>query len=157
VGGTEALEHEARGATEAEFLAAHPHPFLVFDAPDDEDELQFMTELGNAPRARRAVVVAAIQKRGESPFADRISVGRARNSDVVIRHASVSKLHAHFRNADDAMTLTDVGSHNGTRVESAALVPHRAERVRPGMTLQFGAVPARMVDAKRAFELLRRG
>ncbi len=154
--GTDALEREAATATEAEFVARHPNAFLSFDAPDEDEDLHFMTELGNVPATKRTVVVAAIQKRGESPFQDRISVGRARNSDVVIRHSSVSKLHAHFRKAPDGLTLTDVGSHNGTKIEGTALVPHRPEAVRPGMTIVVGAIQARVIDSKRAFDLLRR-
>lgn len=153
--GTEELEAEAQASSEAEFVARHPHPFLVFDAPEDDD-LHFMTELGNVPATKKIVLVAPITKRPGSAFPDRISLGRARNSDVVIRSASVSKLHAHFRSTRDGLTLTDVGSHNGTKIDGAKMVPHRAEAVRPGMTLLVGAIAARLVDAKQAYELLRR-
>lgn len=151
----EALEADAAQASEAEFVSRHAHPFLSFEAPDD-DEVHFMTELGNVPSTRKKIVVAAITKREGSPFQDRISIGRARNSDVVIRHSSVSKLHAHFRHEPSGLTLTDVGSHNGTKIDGSPLVPHRPEAVRPGMTLVVGAIAARVIDAKSAYELLRR-
>ncbi len=38
-----------------------------------------------------------IAKSEDSPYSDRFSVGRARNCDIVLRYASISKLHAHFR------------------------------------------------------------
>lgn len=152
---TESLEQEAARVGEAEFVARHPHPFLTFDAPE-EDDLHFMTELGNVPPTRKQIVVASIAKREKSPFPDRISVGRARNSDVVVRHSSVSKLHAHFRKEGAGHTLTDVGSHNGTKADGTALVPHQPVAVRPGMMLVFGAIQARVLDAKSAYDLLRR-
>ncbi len=152
----ESLEREAARCTEAEFVARHPHAFLSFDAPEEDEDLHFMTELGDVPRTRKHVVVAPIAKRAQSPFPDRISVGRARNSDVCIRHSSVSKLHAHFRNEPGGLTLTDVGSHNDTKIGAAPLTPQRAEPVRPGMTIVVGAVQARILDAKAAYEILRR-
>jgi hypothetical protein len=152
---TELLEREAATASEGEFVAKHPHVFLAFDAPEDDD-LHFMTELGNVPATKKTVLVAPIAKRPGSAFPDRISVGRARNSDVVIRSSSVSKLHAHFRATPEGLTLTDVGSHNGTKIDGTKMVPHRAEAVRPGMILLVGSVSARVLDAKQAFDLLRR-
>jgi len=155
--GQQALEAEAGRSTEAEFVQRHPNAFLAFDAPDEDEDLHFMTELGDVPATKKQVVVAPIAKREKSPFPDRISVGRARNSDVVIRHSSVSKLHAHFRkDATSGLTLTDVGSHNGTRIDGTALVPHRPEAVRPGMTLLIGGIQARVLDARAAWDLLRR-
>ena len=77
----ESLEAEAARVSETEFIAHHPHPFLSFDAPEDDEDLHFMTELGNVPATRKQVVVAPITKRDQkSPFQDRISVGRARQS-----------------------------------------------------------------------------
>jgi hypothetical protein len=153
---TEMLEREAGTTSEADFAARHPGPFLAFDAPEDDEDLHFMTELGNVPATRKIVLVVPISKRATGPFQDRISVGRARNSDIVIRHASVSKLHAHFRSGDGGLTLTDVGSHNGTKIQGTPLTPHRPEAVRPGMTLVIGAVTARVLDAKSAYDQLRR-
>lgn len=150
------LEREAASCTETEFVTRHPHAFLAFDAPEDDEDLHFMTELGDVPATRKHVIVAPITKRQSSAFPDRISVGRARNSDVCIRHSSVSKLHAHFRVETSGMTLTDVGSHNGTRIMGTPMVPHRAEAVRPGMSIVVGAVQARLLDAKAAYDLLRR-
>lgn len=156
VDATDLLKLDASRFGEDEFVARHPSAFLSFDAPEDDEDPHFMTELANAPATKKSVVVTAIVKRDKSLFQDRISVGRARNSDIVIRHASVSKLHAHFRTEATGLTLTDVGSHNGTKVGGVALVPHRPEAVRPGMTVVIGAIHVRVLEAKNVYELLRR-
>jgi hypothetical protein len=150
------LEQEAARSTEAEFVARHPTLFVSFDAPEDDEDLHFMTELGDVPATKRAVVVAPIAKRAKSPFQDRISVGRTRNSDIVIRDSSVSKLHAHFRVEGANVTLTDVGSHNGTKVDGTRLVPHQPYPIRVGAMLTVGAVAVRIIDARAAYDTLRR-
>jgi hypothetical protein len=150
------LEQEAARATEDEFVRAHPSFFVMFDAPAEDEDLHFMTELGDVPATKRAIVVAAIAKRSKGPFQDRISVGRARNSDVVVRDSSVSKLHAHFRQEGAGVTLTDIGSHNGTKVDGTRLVPHQPYPIRVGAILTIGAVTVRVIDARTAYDALRR-
>lgn len=56
-------------------------------------------------------------RKARSTFAGTILLGRASSSDVLIDHASISKLHARIRRAaDGAYTITDAGSRNGTWV-----------------------------------------
>src|SRR5262245_1896717 len=97
--------------SEAEFGAAHPGPFPAFDAPPEDDDLHFLTELPNRPANRKNVVVAPIRRRSDRAADDGITLGRARESDVAIRDTSVSKVHACFRLDGGALTLTDLGSH----------------------------------------------
>jgi hypothetical protein len=60
---------------------------------------------------------------------DRISLGRARNCDIVLRDPSVSKLHAHFRVKDDGkFDLVDRLSENGTEINGARLLPTSLRR-----------------------------
>lgn len=149
-------EETAERMTAAQFAAAHPYWFVAYDEPDDEGDLGFRTELAGKPPDTKRLTFAPLTKSARNPYADRISVGRARNSDVVVRHASVSKLHAHFRDADGALTITDVGSHNGTRVDGRLLVAHRPQSVIAGSLVIFGRVEARILTASGAHELLRR-
>jgi len=146
------LEHDAVKMTEAEFAVAHPGPFLAFDVPPEDDDLNFLTEVPGQPATRKNVVVAPIKKRsGEGA----ITVGRASESDVAIRDPSVSKLHAHF--AEGApLVLTDLASHNGTKIDGVALVAHRPTPVKTGSTIEFGSVTTRVIDVHAAYELLRR-
>jgi hypothetical protein len=149
-------EETADRMTAAQFAATHPYWFVSYDEPDEEGELGFRTELAGRPPDTKRLIFAPLTKSQRNPYLDRISVGRARNSDVVVRHASVSKLHAHFREADGALTLTDVGSHNGTRVDGRLLVAHRPQAVAAGSLVLFGRVEARILTATGAHELLRR-
>ncbi|MFO0549375.1 MAG: FHA domain-containing protein [Polyangiaceae bacterium] len=146
-----------------DFIEKYAFWFLELEEPVAESELAFRTELAgrNAvahpqPVARGPIMVVAISKSSRNPYADRISVGRARNSDIVLRHGSVSKLHAHFRYEDGTLSLTDVGSHNGTKLDGAALAPHRPQAVTLGCAVLFGRVHARVLSSAMAYENLRR-
>ena len=101
--------------------------------------------------------VVEVGKRPGNPFPERISVGRANNCDVVLRFPFVSKLHAHFRRRDDEkLELVDLGSQNGTRINSRLLVPHQPESVSASDQLVFGGVNAKLVDAEQLFDLLQK-
>ncbi len=54
---------------------------------------------------------------------DRITVGRGADCDLVLPDAEVSRRHAAFAVSDAAITLHDVGSTNGVRVEGAPVPP----------------------------------
>jgi predicted component of type VI protein secretion system len=72
---------------------------------------------------------------------DRISVGRARNKDIVLRHQSVSKFHCWFE-VDDvgAFYVTDAGSKNATKVNTKTLKARERTHVEPGDVIRFGSV-----------------
>ncbi len=59
----------------------------------DEDGVKLSTD---SKRYR----VFSMVKAARNPWVERISVGRARNNDIVLPHKSVSKLHAHFTKDD---------------------------------------------------------
>jgi hypothetical protein len=133
--------------------------------------LVIAAEAGASPVAFRTIVVSPGEKRPaqsrvdeidevlpiakapENPYPERISVGRARNCDVVLRDGSVSKLHAHFYVEGDALDLVDLESQNGTRVNGRTLAPHERERVLLGDELEFGTVRATIADAGALFDL----
>lgn len=160
-----AWELVAERTSAKDFVDKYAFWFLELEEPVAESELAFRTELAgrNAAAlskgaARGPAVVVAITKSTRNPYADRISVGRARNSDIVLRHGSVSKLHAHFRyDEGGVLSLTDVGSHNGTKIDGAVLAPHRPQSVALGSEVLFGRVHARVLSSAMAYENLRRG
>ncbi|HEY2744705.1 MAG TPA: FHA domain-containing protein [Polyangia bacterium] len=149
------------------FVAAYTHPFLLalsgLDAPPPPARTIRMEggpELMNAIMAERrrlktesgakvGPVVLPVRK-VQSTFPSMITVGRARNNDVVVPDALVSKFHAFFRHLDDGeWGLADAGSANGTKIGDVELAPKgQPERVRSGDKIVFGGVSAfRFVDA----------
>ncbi len=100
--------------------------------------------------------VWVLKKRPGNPFADRVSIGRATNCDVVFRLNHVSKLHAHMLIEDQNARLVDQGSANGTRVNDVALRPQVECSVTPGDTLRFGAIDLTLLDAAAFYDVLRR-
>ncbi|MDB4968146.1 MAG: domain containing protein [Myxococcales bacterium] len=150
----------ARGREE--FVAAFRHPFLLalsgLDAPPPpartvrmEGGAQLMAAL-MAERRRMAAgekfpAVLPVRK-VQTTFPSMITVGRARNNDIVVPDALVSKFHAFFRQVDADWALSDAGSANGTKVGDVALVPKgAAEKVRSGEKITFGVSSFRFVDA----------
>ncbi len=55
-----------------------------------------------------------LAKKPGASFADRITIGRTPNNDVVIDDSSVSRFHAYVRRAGDAWSVADAGSKNGS-------------------------------------------
>lgn len=105
-----------------------------------------------------SIDIVIVDKAPGNPYPERISVGRARNCDIVFRDASISKLHAHFRVVDGDATkleLVDHGSHNGTRVGGQRLKPQTPTPVHVGDAIAFGRVTARLLDAAGLYETLR--
>lgn len=94
--------------------------------------------------------VVEIGKRGDldGAFPERISVGRAANKDIVLRHESVSKFHGWFE-VDSTLTLyvVDAGSTNHTVVRSRQLAARAREPVPPGTAIRFGSIETVVVDA----------
>jgi hypothetical protein len=92
------------------------------------------------PELMRATChVLPLRKRSEAAFLRSVSVGRARNHDIVLRHRSVSKFHGSFDfDEQGRLFVRDANSSNHTFVNGRQ-VSERAE-VRPGDNVQFGSV-----------------
>lgn len=105
-----------------------------------------------------------IKKTARNTWIDWISVGRAGNNDVILRHPSVSKLHARFhiegeRNDEGIRVgdhwLTDVKSTYGTRVGSTQLEPTVPHKLNAGDYVQFGQVGCIFFDSAGLYNRLR--
>jgi hypothetical protein len=90
------------------------------------------------------LMVLPVRPTGRSPFPRVVCLGRAKNNDVVVTDASVSKLHAVFHRSDDGGWLVqDARSRNGTFLDNAPVpVDTRGEplRITSGATMRFGSV-----------------
>jgi hypothetical protein len=118
------------------------------------DVIRALLAASAAPRRNQGELVAAalsecmhfvisLRKRpnADQILHDRISVGRALNKDIVLRDASVSKLHAWFELHDGLdFSVTDAGSKNQTYVNGAPLVPRQPFPLSPGDAIRFGTV-----------------
>jgi hypothetical protein len=95
------------------------------------------------------------KKTGESTFAERISVGRARNKDVVLRHSSVSKFHGWFETDQDGVVfVADAGSKNGTFAKGQSVTPRKLVRVDPGDEIKFGSIVTTICSAEALWKVI---
>ena len=176
---------DAYGLRLPDFKAEHGSYFLVHSAPvdsvklddsgDDWSLLSYQTTYGPNPaqmapeveaafNAVRDYQVSAVRKRKGNPFPERISVGRARNCDVVLRYSYVSKLHAHFllshpelpMDAQGQLRLVDQKSHNGSNVNGQELEPGQPVPVENGDEIVLGSLRLRLMNAERFVAFIKR-
>jgi len=89
-------------------------------------------------------------------YVDRISVGRTRNKDIVLRNSTVSKFHGWFQlDPTGDCCFADQGSKNRTRVNGELLEPREFARLKPGDTIKFGSVEAILCTAEMVWDTLR--
>lgn len=153
-----------------EFARKFARPFLLRRAAvarsprrdDWADPIEFKTRVGGAvyePAAASSdgeiLEVIPIEKASGNPYADLISVGRAKNCDIVLRHSSVSKLHAYLTVLGaELVKLVDSGSANGTTVNGNQAKPRMPLLLTPDDTIVFGEVGTRLVSADALYQLL---
>jgi hypothetical protein len=68
-----------------------------------------------------------------------IIIGRG-NADIRIEHPAISRSHARLKNEDDSMTLSDLGSSNGTYIGAVPCLPGDIMYVQPGDQVFLGDV-----------------
>ena len=160
----------ARELSIDEFAEEYRCPFLLRSPPPagrgpgaDFDDLAFKTDVADVelvssrPSARptEASRVIPIVKSDRNPFTGQISVGRAKNCDIILRDGSVSKNHAYFRVVNGATAeLVDTQSQNCTRVNASPIKPVVPVEVVSGDTIIFGSVLTRFLDARALYRLL---
>jgi hypothetical protein len=103
--------------------------------------------------ARTTCYVVPISKRSDMSFLQHVSLGRARNHDIVLRHRSVSKFHAWFEvGLDGTLAVKDCDSRNHTFVNEERVTERAA--VRAGDMVRFGSVEARVCTAEGIWRLV---
>jgi pSer/pThr/pTyr-binding forkhead associated (FHA) protein len=93
----------------------------------------FELKLTDGPFAARRV---ALPPKGE------LVVGRGRQTDLKIPDPQLSRRHCVFRCDGDEVTLTDLGSQNGTFVNGVAA---KSAPLEAGDRVAFGATVAKLI------------
>jgi two-component system, NtrC family, response regulator AtoC len=125
------------------------------------------------PRTRGDWEVAVVHEEGRLERAAKagsvLMIGRNATNDLPIDHPSISRQHARLVLAD-RVTIEDLGSSNGTRVDGLLIPKGQPSYVRTGSVIEVGTVmillraptesaeefqppPGCSVDMMRAFEL----
>lgn len=86
---------------------------------------------------------------------NRISLGRALSADIILRHSSISKVHAYVGAEDGVWHVVDAESKNGTSLNGIRLAPRRREALAIGDQLSFGSIEALFLDAGTLWRVLR--
>ncbi len=162
------LKEQASVLDEPTFVRRYRGWYLFSQLPPSQmDRIPFVTQVHRVPTAEMPTVSEApeppaateriwkVEKASENAWKRRVSVGRAANNDIVIRHDSVSKLHAHFHTVTGIIErgsllpcmITDVGSSNGTTINGALLTMDKETPVANKDNLVFGTVSCRFLDA----------
>lgn len=158
-----------------DFVRQHPYPVLLLELEGDaanaadwsfktvtiaSRQINVARILGEdgpllSEEAGRYRLFPVIKSTG-NPWQERISVGRARNNDIVLPHRSVSKLHAYLTMHGQSLLVTDAGSRNHTRIKGQKLPVGRATPVDPGDTIAFGGLTLKVVSPADLYDLVHR-
>lgn len=164
---------KSRGYSREQFVEEFPHPFLVVRHRSDAAASQWSFKTQTLSSSNFAVAefmekegvtvapevmeyeVFEVKKFPGNPWPERISVGRAKNNDIVLSDNSVSKLHGHFVDAGEGeLALIDAGSRNGSKVGQDALTPSQPRVVASGESVTFGAATLTFLSSGAMFELI---
>jgi hypothetical protein len=153
---------QVQSFSEDVFCMNWPGHFLLTAPNQRPTAMRFITE----PAERRPTQVTTptrmrfeVQRLGKSgpsqpASTTRISVGRASTCDIVLRHPSVSKLHASFRLDADYVGILDNGSRNGTAVNDEPLIPEKRIQVHSRDRIRLGALETVLFDAEGLYQFL---
>jgi hypothetical protein len=151
---------QSRAGSNLNVLGFHTVVADLHDAPRGaaKDDLSGVgvAELRRRLTQARHFAITLEKRVHDGSYQDRVSVGRARNKDVVLRHPSVSKFHAWFeRDAQGIWSVADAGSKNGTRANTTDVAVRELAKIKPGDVLRFGSVEVMLCSADSLWKTLR--
>jgi hypothetical protein len=124
--------------------------------PKDDPTGVSVAELRRRLAQARHFAITLDKRVHDGTYLDRISVGRARNKDIVLRHPSVSKFHAWFeRDPQGDWCVADAGSKNGTRANTIEMQPRDLTKIKQGDLLRFGSVEAMVCSTDALWRTVR--
>ncbi len=145
-------------AAPAALVRRRPGGEPVLD-PDEGPSVDLESETMVGPvvglRRREAPVeIFPLSKKAGAPFPDMITIGRTPNNDIVLRDATVSRLHAFFRQREQLWIVADAGSKNGSRLDGAQLEPRKERPVTSGQRVRIGDLELTFYTATDLFHVL---
>jgi hypothetical protein len=173
----DSLQRLRADKTRFQFEELHPHAFLISStwrrAPKFSELLRqsapqadplattFITPRSDespqaslAPQSNDFLILPVLKAVGNA-FQERISVGRAPNCDIIIRDASVSKLHGYFSAVTrDSVIYTDARSSNSTYIDGVTVQPGAPVEIRALGLIALGRVRLQLVSAAELYEWL---
>ncbi len=159
-----ALAQVARRLRRRPFVKAHAGFFLLA-RPDEDGDFDHDDGMGfdtlavsvddyEDPGVNEWLALPLVWPEDASPR-HRLSIGRARGCDLVIRMPFVSKMHAYIQlGPDDTLAVGDHRSANGTRHNGRALAPNERASLAVGDWVQLGSLALQLVDASRLHQAL---
>lgn len=150
------------------FLHSHSHPFLilVYRPPLPSKEVGVSTEktlstdlfkaTQNPVKHKKNMQAVPILKTNRNAYKSKITVGRAKNNDIVIRARKVSKIHATFIPKDrDRFQFMDMGSSNATIVNGTQLVEKEPILVESGDRIAMWRYIFEFIEPRPLIRILR--
>jgi len=135
-------------------------PRLVVDDGVNTDREVMSTAQQQLVDAQTAVAidmggeVLPLVRSAENPYTNKLAIGRTRNCDLRIDHASISRLHALLlMDEGGSVHIVDVGSSNGTRVNGKPVGRQRTPLVF-GDVVTFGSVATQFVSEDMLYQAL---
>jgi hypothetical protein len=148
----------------AEFLAsAAPAAFVRFRAHDvnaDEtlpfdEQIDETMPIGNVTLGALVhMEIFPLVKKAGASFADRITIGRTSNNDLVLPDPSISRLHAYIRRDGRGWVVADGGSKNGSWLRGTSLEPRRERPLESRAVLRLGDIDLTFYSADDLFAVL---
>jgi hypothetical protein len=135
-------------------------PVLIWELPpavQEEDFLLGTTGGSDVTRpSTRDPLVFDVRKVADksNAFALGITVGRAKNNDIVVADNSVSRFHAYLQKAA-AWSIVDAESRNGTSVDGMKLTPNQHVTLRDGAALRIGKMEMQFMLPERFISWLK--
>lgn len=113
----------------------------------DADRAQILR--GQLAKGKHFVVPLRKRASADRISLERVSVGRAMNSDIVLRDSSVSKLQAWFELREEReFSIADAGSTNRTAVNGEQLAPRKLRYLAECDVIELGVVSAIICSAE---------
>ncbi|MEE9384266.1 MAG: FHA domain-containing protein [Nannocystaceae bacterium] len=127
-------------------------PFYTKVDTNFEPEQSLLAFISAAPPD----VFAFTKRSPETPFQDRIFVGRSRTNDVILSARGVSKLHCYFRSSNDSWVLADAGSKNGTFLSGERQDARKEIALEGSADIRIGPIRTIFLTPPALLSLLRR-